>query len=109
MSKCINLLCNKMTHFIKKTFSKDFSSLSGEEEIKVSKLNKINKGNTSYKIIQKSSFNSYAPQGNYKNLENYNIFKNFMNKPLVKIYIEEIFLPNKEIKDFQIKKIKGII
>ena len=108
MSKCINLLCNKMTHCIKKTFSKDLSSLSGEEEIKVSKLNKINKGNTSYKIIQKSSFNSYAPQGNYKNLENYNIFKNFMNKPLVKIYIEEIFLPNKEIKDFQIKKIKGI-
>ena len=32
----------------------------------------------------------------------------FLKKPLVKIYIEEIFLPNKEIKSFQISKIKGI-
>jgi len=78
MTKCINLLCNRMTHCIKKTFSKDFSSLSEEEEVstlKGIKSNKINKGNTPYKIIQKSSFNSYAPQGNYKKLENYNIFK----------------------------------
>lgn len=111
MAKCINLLCNRMTHCIKKTFSKEFSSLSEEEEVstlKGIKSNKINKGNTPYKIIQKSSFNSYAPQGNYKKLENYNIFKNFINKPLVKIYIEEIFLPNKEIKEFQVKKITGI-
>ena len=41
-------------------------------------------------------------------MENYDIFKKFLSKPLVKIYIEEIFLPNKEIKSFQISKIKGI-
>ena len=92
MSKCINVLLNKMTYCIKKTFLKDFSTLSEDEELKVPKSNKNNKGNTSYKIIQKSSFNSYAPQGNYKNLENYNIFKNFINKPLVKIYIEERYI-----------------
>ena len=111
MSKCINLVCNKMTHCIKKTFLKDFKSLSLDDEsdtLKGKKFSKGIKGNTPYKIIQKSSFNSYAPQGDYKHLENYNIFKNFINKPLVKTYIEEIFLPNKEIKDFQIKKIKGI-
>ena len=111
MSKCINLLCNKMTYCIKKTFTKDFSRLSEDEEsdtLKDKKFNKNNKGNIPYKIIQKSAFNSYAPQGNYKNLENYNIFQRFMKKPLVKIYIEEIFLPNKEIKDFQIQKITGI-
>lgn len=111
MSKCINFLCGKMTNCIKKTFLKDFKRLSEDEELsslKFQKLNKNNKGNTPYKIIQKSSFNSYAPQGNYKKLENYNIFKNFIKKPLVQTYIQEIFLPNKEIKDFQIKKIKGI-
>ena len=111
MSKCINLICNRMTHCIKKTFLKDFKSLSMDEEsdnLKGKKFNKGIKGNTPYKIIQKSSFNSYAPQGDYKHMENYNIFKNFINKPLVKRYIEEIFLPNKEIKDFQIKKITGI-
>ena len=111
MSKCINLICNKMTHCIKKTFLKDFKSLSLDDDsdtLKGKKFSKGIKGNTPYKIIQKSSFNSYAPQGDYKHLENYNIFKNFINKPLVKTYIEEIFLPNKEIKDFQIKKIKGI-
>ena len=32
MSKCINLLCNKMTYCIKKTFTKDFSRLSEDEE-----------------------------------------------------------------------------
>ena len=111
MSKCINLICNRMTHCIKKTFLKDFKSLSMDEEsdnLKGKKFNKGIKGNTPYKIIQKSSFNSYAPQGDYKHMENYNIFKNFINKPLVRTYIEEIFLPNKEIKDFQIKKITGI-
>ena len=41
-------------------------------------------------------------------MENYDIFKKFLNKPFVKIYIEEIFLSNKEIKSFQISKIKGI-
>ena len=111
MSKCINLIYNRMTHCIKKTFLKDFKSLSIDEEsdnLKGKKINKGIKGNIPYKIIQKSSFNSYALQGDYKHMENYNIFKNFINKPLVKTYIEEIFLPNKEIKDFQIKKIKGI-
>ena len=41
-------------------------------------------------------------------MENYDIFKKFLKKPLVKRYIQEIFLPNKEIKSFQISKIKGI-
>ena len=111
MAKCISILYNRMFNCIKKKLLKDFSSISEEEEsatLKGSKNNKNNKGNIPYKIIQKSSFNSYAPQGNYKKLENYNIFKNFIKKPLVKTYIEEIFLPNKEIKDFQYEKIKGI-
>ena len=109
MSKCINLLFDRMTDCLKKTFSKDLKKLSSDDDESISlKGSKNNKGNTPYKIIQKSSFNSYAPQGDYTQLENYNIFKNFINKPLVKTYIEEIFLPNKEIKNFQIEKISGI-
>ena len=111
MTKCLGLLCNKMTYCIKKSFLKDFSSLTEDEEssaFKGSKLNKSHKGNAPYKVIQKSAFNSYSFQGNYKKLENYNLFKNFIKKPIVQTYIQEIFLPNKEIKDFQIKKINGI-
>ena len=111
MTKCIGLLCNKMTYCIKKSFLNDFSSLTEDEEssaFKGSKLNKSHKGNAPYKVIQKSAFNSYSFQGNYKKLENYNLFKNFIKKPIVQTYIQEIFLPNKEIKDFQIKKINGI-
>ena len=109
MSKCICLVFNKMTDCIRKTFTKDLYKLSPDEDESISlKGSRNNKGNTPYKIIQKSSFNSYAPQGDYTKLENYNIFKNFIKKPLVKTYIEEIFLPNKEIKNFQIEKITGI-
>ena len=109
MSKCICLVFNKMTDCIRKTFTKDLYKLSPDEDESISlKGSKNIKGNTPYKIIQKSSFNSYAPQGDYTKLENYNIFKNFIKKPLVKTYIEEIFLPNKLIKNFQIEKITGI-
>ena len=97
MYKCVNLLFRRLKDCFRKTFSKEFGKLSSDDEESMS-----------LKIIQKSSFNSYAPQGDYTKLENYNIFKNFINKPLVKTYIEEIFLPNKEIKSFQIKKISGI-
>lgn len=56
------------------------------------------KGNNTYTIIQKSTLNEYVPHGDYTKMENYDILQNFLKKPLVKIYIEEIFLPNKEIK-----------
>ena len=59
-------------------------------------------------IIQKSSTNDFNLQGDFTKLENYDLFKKFLKIPLVKIYIEEIFRPNKEIKSFQLEKIKGI-
>ena len=59
-------------------------------------------------IIQKSSTNDFNLQGDFTKLENYDLFEKFLKIRLVKIYIEEIFLPNKEIKSFQIEKIKGI-
>ena len=59
-------------------------------------------------IIQKTSNNEFNLQGDFTKLENYDLFKKFLKIPLVKIYIEEIFLPNKEIKSFQLEKIKGI-
>ena len=55
---------------------------------------------------------SKIKESNYFKKENFtqrnHLLKKFLNRPLVKIYIEEIFLPNKEIKSFQISKIKGI-
>ena len=59
-------------------------------------------------IIQKSSTNDFNLQGDFTLLENYDLFKNFLKIPLVQIYIEEVFRPNKEIKTFQLEKIKGI-
>ena len=59
-------------------------------------------------IIQKTSTNDFNLQGDLTKLENYDLFKKFLKIPLVKIYIEEIFRPNKEIKSFQLEKIKGI-
>ena len=63
---------------------------------------------TNIVIIQKSSTNEFNLQGDYTKLENYDLFKKFLKIPLVQIYIEEIFRPNKEIKSFQLEKIKGI-
>jgi hypothetical protein len=60
------------------------------------------------KVLQLSTSNEFILQGNYKKLENYDILNSFLNKPLVKIYINEIFKPNKTIKKFQYQKIKGI-
>ena len=103
MSKCIFLLFNRMNECVRKTFLFDDNSYYNHEDETVSL-----KGSSSFKIIQKSSTNEYVPHGDYTKMENYDIFKKFLNRPLVKIYIEEIFLPNKEIKSFQISKIKGI-
>jgi hypothetical protein len=63
-----------------------------------------------YKKIQilQISENEFVPQGNYRNFENYPILNSLLNKPLMKIYINEIFRPNKSIKSFQYQKIKGI-
>jgi hypothetical protein len=68
------------------------------------------KNKTSRKIIilQKSSSNNFTFQGDFTKLENYYLFQKFLSIPLVQIYIEEVFRPNKEIKSFQIEKIKGI-
>ncbi len=59
-------------------------------------------------IIQKSSTNDFNLQGDFTKMENYDLFKRFLKIPLVKVFIEEVFRPNKEIKSFQIKKIEGI-
>ncbi len=59
-------------------------------------------------ILQKSSSNNFNYQGDFTKLENYDLFQKFLSIPLVKIYIEEVFRPNKEIKSFQLEKIKGI-
>ena len=59
-------------------------------------------------IIQRSSTNSFNLQGDFRKLENYDLFKEFLKIPLVQTYIEEVFRPNKEIKSFQLEKINGI-
>ena len=67
-----------------------------------------NQNNRKIIILQKSSSNNFNIQGDYTKLENYDLFQKFLKIPLVQIYIEEVFRPNKEIKPFQIEKIKGI-
>ena len=59
-------------------------------------------------IIQKTATNDFNLQGDFTKLENYDLFKKFLKIPLVKVYIEEVFRPNKEIRTFQLEKIKGI-
>ena len=102
MTKCISLLFNRMNECIRKTFIKEDNSYHSQEDETTTLKS------PSIKILQKSTSNDYCPHGNYKKMENYDLFQKFLKKPLVKIYIEEIFLPNKEIKSFQIAKIKGI-
>ena len=103
MTKCISLLFNRMNECVKKTFMFEDNSYRNHEDESVSL-----KTSSPFQIIQKSTTDEYAPHGDYTKMENYDILKKFLNRPLVKIYIEEIFLPNKEIKSFQISKIKGI-
>ena len=67
-----------------------------------------NKNSQKIIIIQKSSSNNFNVQGDYTKLENSDLFKKFLSVPLVQIYIEEVFRPNKEIKSFQLEKINGI-
>ena len=102
MTKCIHLIFNRLNECIRKSFMRDEYSYHNHEDEEISLKNSY------FQIIQKSTLNKYTPHGDYTKMENYDIFKNFLNKPLVKIYIEEVFLPNKEIKSFQISKIKGI-
>ena len=67
-----------------------------------------NKGSSKIIILQKSSSNNFNVQGDFTKLENYDLFQKFLSIPLVQIYIEEVFRPNKEIKSFQLDKIEGI-
>ena len=89
----------KILH-LKKCF-KNYVKINEERDSFKQKENKII-------ILQKSSTNDYNFQGDFTKLENYDLFKEFINIPLVKIFIEEVFRPNKEIKSFQLEKIKGI-
>lgn len=59
-------------------------------------------------ILQINDTNEYLPQGNYQEMPNYDLLYSFLQLPLVKTYINEIFLPNKTIKQFHYEKIKGI-
>ena len=81
----------------------------------VKNLFQINRNDNTFKqkekkllIIQKSSNNNFNPQGDFTKLENYDLFQKFIKIPVVKVYIEEVFRPNKEIKSFQLEKISGI-
>ena len=60
------------------------------------------------KILQLSDTNEFIPQGNFLNIENYDLLHSFLSLPLVAVYINEIFKPNKSIKPFHYPKIKGI-
>ena len=98
MDKCCSFLLK--TLHLKNCF-KNYIQIDEEKDSFKQKENKII-------IIQKSSTNDFNFQGDFTKLENYDLFKKFLNIPLVKIYIEEVFRPNKEIKSFQVEKIKGI-
>ena len=103
MTKCISLIFNRMNECVKKTLFRDDNSYYNHDDEAISLKNA-----PKYTIIQKSTTNEYVPHGDYTKMENYDILKKFLKRPLVKTYIEEIFLPNKEIKSFQVSKIKGI-
>ena len=92
---------------LKRLISKKCPCLSKKYYSKIISSEEETKQNKQIQILQISE-NEFIPQGNYKHLENYSIIKSFLNKPLMKIYINEIFRPNKSIKSFQYQKIKGI-
>ena len=77
------------------------TSISQQNEPPNFKYNKL-------KILQLTSNDEFLPQGIYENMENHDILKSFLSKPLVQTYFNELFRPNKNIKNFQYKKIKGI-
>ena len=77
------------------------TSISQQNEPPNFKYNKL-------KILQLTSNNEFLPQGIYENMENHDILKSFLSKPLVQTYFNELFRPNKNIKTFQYQKIKGI-
>lgn len=101
----MSILCIKNVISKACTCLKNYKKLSSEaqdgEETDNLKFRNI-------QVLQLSTTNEFLPQGNYKNFENYDLFKVFMSRPLVKIYLEEIFFPNKKMKNFQYQKIKGI-
>ena len=74
----------------------------------ISQQNEPNFKYNKLKILQLTSNNEFLPQGIYENMENFDILKSFLSKPLVQIYFNELFRPNKNIKTFQYQKIKGI-
>ena len=92
---------------LKRLISKKCPCLSKKYYSKIISSEEDTKQNKQIQILQISE-NEFIPQGNYKHLENYSIIKSLLNKPLMKIYINEIFRPNKSIKSFQYQKIKGI-
>ena len=67
-----------------------------------------NKYSSKIAVLQKTNSSLFLPQGDYKKMENYDLFKQFLSKPTVQTYINEIFLPNKEIKPFQEQKITNL-
>ena len=77
------------------------TSISTQNEPPNFKYNKL-------KILQLTSNNEFLPQGIYENMENHDILKSCLSKPLVQTYFNELFRPNKNIKTFQYQKIKGI-
>lgn len=90
MKKCFQKLTTK--------FCSCFKVGSNYKSLKDSKL----------KILQLSDTNEFIPQGNFLNIENYDLLHSFLSLPLVAVYINEIFKPNKSIKPFHYPKIKGI-
>ena len=90
MKKCFQKVTTK--------FCSCFKVGSNYKSLKDSKL----------KILQLSDTNEFIPQGNFLNIENYDLLHSFLSLPLVAVYINEIFKPNKSIKPFHYPKIKGI-
>ncbi len=71
-------------------------------------LAKFENDDTPIQIFQMTDQNLMLPQGDFTKFENGNLIKEFLQLPKVKIYFNEIFMPNKSIKEFHYEKIKGI-
>lgn len=81
----------------KKLLSSSYSSIPRKED-----------NENPIQIFQMTDTNEMGPQGDFRKFENGDLIMAFLSKPLVKVYIDEIFRPNKSIKDFHYEKIKGI-